>query len=388
MLSQRSGPWSVWLLLGTLLFAAPRSGFAQTQPSGSFEERAHQAELLLDTKPAESAILYKQLLGERPSWAEGWFYLGAASYRLERYQEARDAFEKNIPLNPTNGTAWAFLGLCEFELNHFDRALSNIEKGEKLGLGGNPQFETAVRQRAALALIRASLFDQALSQLQPLNRLHVDSPAVTVAAGLCALAEGHLPSELSASRRAVVNLAGKAQWAATSQRPAEAEAAYRELLATYPHERGVHYAHGLYLLESDQSAALEEFRTELKADPQHWPSLMASAFLETSRGDPDAAIAAIRKAEQVIPAGYRWLCNAEMGRAYLNLNQTEKAIAFFEASAKLEPINAQIHYYLEQAYRRAGRRADAEKQKAEFARLKAEQDPLALPDAATGGGKP
>ena len=80
-------------------------------------------------------------------------------------------------------------------------------------------------ERAALALIRASLFDQALSQLQPLNRLHVDSPAVTVAAGLCALAEDHLPSELSASRRAVVNLAGKAQWAATSQRPAEAEAA-------------------------------------------------------------------------------------------------------------------------------------------------------------------
>jgi hypothetical protein len=46
---------------------------------------------------------------------------------------------------------------------------------------------------------------------------------------------------------------------------------------------------------------------------------------------------------------------------------------------KLQPDNAQTHFYLEQAYRRVGRKSDAQREKAEFVRLKSLQDPLALP---------
>ena len=68
-----------------------------------------------------------------------------------------------------------------------------------------------------------------------------------------------------------------------------------------------------------------------------------------------------------------------MGRALLAKDQPEKAVPLFERAVKLEPDNAQTHFYLEQSYRRIGRKSDAEREKAEFMRLKAQQDPQSLP---------
>src|SRR6202035_4146252 len=194
---------------------------------------------------------------------EGWFYMGGALYRLNRYTEALDAFHKGLDLSPGNGTAWGFLGLSEYELGHLDKALTDIGKGEQLGLGSNTEYEAAVRQRAALILIHSSLFDQAMSQLQPLAKHQENSALVVQAVGLCALAIATEPSKLPESRRKVVDMAGKAMWAATSQLPKDAEEGFRQLLAAYPNEPGVHYAFGLYLMDTDQHAALAEFQKEL-----------------------------------------------------------------------------------------------------------------------------
>ncbi|MGA2588667.1 MAG: tetratricopeptide repeat protein [Bryobacteraceae bacterium] len=369
----RSAWFAFWLLVATL------SAWAQTPAPENFDDLARSAEAVLDSNPAQAAALYKKALDLRPAWPEGWFYLGGALYRLARYAEALDAFQKGTALSPANGAAWGFTGLCEYELGHFEKALSDIDKGERLGLGSNTGFETAVRQCAALILIRASLFDKAMAQMQPLTKYHVDSPAVIELVGLCALAEPHLPAELPEKRQTVAAMAGKALWSATSQHPKEAEEGYQQLLAAYPNEPGVHYAHGLYLMDVDQNAALAEFQKEIAANPAHWPSLLVSAFLETRQGTPELAIRSAQQASKLAPASYRWLCDAETGRALLNMDQAEKSIPLFEESIKLQPDNAQTHFYLEQAYRRAGRKADAQREKAEFVRLKAVEDPLSLP---------
>ena len=57
-----------------------------------------------------------------------------------------------------------------------------------------------------------------------------------------------------------------------------------------------------------------------------------------------------------------------MGRALLAKDQPEKAVPYFEESVKLQPDNAQTHFYLEQAYRRVGRKSDAQRERAEFVR--------------------
>lgn len=361
---------AVFLILLTLAFQAP--------PAADFDDLAHRAESILDTQPAEAAVLYRQALAIRPTWPEGWFYLGGALYQTGKFTEARDAFRKGIPLAPGNGQAWAFLGMCEGQLGDTGQALADIDKGEHLGLGQNVPFETAVRVEAALLLAKASLYDRAMAQLQPLGKMHVDNPAVSEVEGLCLFASGDVPEKLSPDRRKAIDLAGQAMWDASIEHPDKAAAEFKSLIAAYPTERGVHYAYGLYLMESDQSAALAEFQKEIAANPHHWPSLLIAAHLETAQGSPELAIQSVEQAAKLAPAGYRWLCEAEIGRALLSADHAAKAIPHLEESVKLEPGNAQTHFYLEQAYRLDGRKADAQREKAEFVRLKAQEDPLSL----------
>jgi tetratricopeptide (TPR) repeat protein len=359
---------------------------AQTSPSGSFEDLAGRAQAALDSNPAEAVTLFRKALAMRPSWPEGWFYMASDLYGLQRYSEAREAFRKGLALEPRDGQGYGFLGLCDYELGDFDQALADIGKGEALGLGRSLQFETAVRDRAALILIRAQAFDEALAQLGLLAKRGVDSPEVMEAVGLSELTMARRPDSLSARERAVVDLAGKAAWDNMERRPNEARAEFGELMEKYADDPGVHYAYGTYQMEIDQHVALDEFEKELKANPAHWPSMLVIAFLKIRDGDPEAAVQLGQKALRLQPARNRWVSHAAIGHAYLTMGEPEKAIPELEASVKQQPANTSVHFYLEKAYRLAGRKDDAQREKDEFIRLTKQQDPLSLPIAASGEG--
>lgn len=362
-----------------LLVLTPASAMLGQTPSGGFDGLARRAEALVDSQPSEAANLYKEALAMKPSWTEGWFYLGASLYQLDRYAEATDAFRHTVALSPGHGTAYAFLGLSEAELDNPDQALADIHKGIELGLGSNEDFQIAVRVKAARILVQSSAFDEALVELQPLAALNTNSQAVVDTMGLCALTVGAKLSELTRERRAVVSLAGKAAWATVSHRPADAAAAYKELLLQYPNEAGVHYAHGLYLLETDLTAALAEFQKEVRNNPSHWPSLIVISSLKLRQGETREAIETMREAMQTVPARFRWLCHAELGRANMTADNLDAAIAELKTAARLKPSNPQVHFMLSQAFRRAGRTEDAQKETAEFQKLKVLQDPLGVP---------
>jgi tetratricopeptide (TPR) repeat protein len=362
-----------------LLPVAAQVAGAQASSAEAFEDLARRAEAALDSQPAEAAGLYRQALAIRHDWGEGWLYLGAALYQLSRYAEASDAFRKGVELAPGVGTGWAFLGLNEAELGDPDQALLDIRKGEELGLGSNREFETAVRVKAARTLIRASTFDEALAQLQPLAKHNENSPAVVETMGLCALSLPEDLSQISAQRRGVVNLTGRAAWASANQHPEEAAADYRQLLEQYPNEPGVRYAHGLYLMETDLTAALAEFQKEVLNTPKHWPALLVISSIHIRQGTAEPAIQSLREARKIVPAKYRWLCHAELGRANMTADNLDAAIAEFETAVRLMPSNANVHYFLSEALRRAGKKADAQRERAEFEKLKVQQDPLAVP---------
>ncbi len=352
---------------------------AQTSTKEQFDDLAHRAQAVLDSHPEEAARLYKQALAMRPDWAEGWLYMGGALYQLGRYAEATDALRKGVGLAPIIGSGWALLGLSESRLEDQDQALADIRKGEDLGLGANVAFETAVRVRAAQLLIRTSAFDEALAQLQPLSKNPGNPAPVEEAMGLCVLASPDDMAELSPRRRAVADLAGKAAWAFASQHPDAAAAGYRQLLAQYPSEPGVHYAYGLYLMETDLKAALAEFETEVQNDPKHWPALLVIASIRIRQGSPEQAIEALHAALKIVPAKYRWLCHTDLGRASLDANNAAAAIAELETAAGQMPSKATVHFFLAEAYRQAGRTTDADKERAEFEKMKVQQDPLGVP---------
>src|SRR5262249_22978753 len=160
---------------------------AQAPGSESFDDLARKAGEVLDSRPSEAAALYKQALAIRADWAEGWMSMGGALYQLDRYAECTDAFRKGLALSPKIGTAWAFLGLCEGELGDPDQAVTDIRKGEQLGLGSNWQFEIAVRVKAAQLLIKTSAFDEAPEQLMPLSWRNENSKVVQQTMGLAAM---------------------------------------------------------------------------------------------------------------------------------------------------------------------------------------------------------
>ncbi|MGC9945841.1 MAG: tetratricopeptide repeat protein [Bryobacteraceae bacterium] len=366
------------LALSLLLFAAPLL-LAQAPVKDNFEDLQHRAEAALDSRPEESARLYKQALAIHPEWAEGWLYMGGALYQTGRYAEATDALRKGVELAPGVGTGWALLGLSESQLEDQDQALADIRKGEGLGLGNNAEFEAAVRVRAAQLLIRSSAFDEALGQLQPLSKHPNNPPPVEEAMGLCVLAAPDDLGELPAPRRAVVDLAGKAAWAFASQHPDAAAAGYRQLLTQYPNEPGVHYAYGLYLMETDLQAALAEFQKEIQNNPKHWPALLAAASLQIRQGASEQAIESLRAALKIVPPKYHWRCHTELGRANLDANHPDAAIHELETAAAQMPSSAHVHFFLSEAYRQAGRKADAERERKEFEKMKVQQDPLGVP---------
>src|SRR3954467_15248405 len=168
---------------------------AQTAPT-DFDDLARRAAAALQQHPDEAATLYRRAIGLRPSWAEGWFYLGASEYELNRYAEARSALTRAAELAPENGAAWAFLGLADSALASNSQAMAHIVKAEDLGLPDNPRFVATVRVRAATIAMRASDFTTAVEQLRPLAMAGDKSPEVIEALGAAALTMPHLPSDV------------------------------------------------------------------------------------------------------------------------------------------------------------------------------------------------
>ena len=364
---------------GLLLLSAAVGLRAQTTTVDQFDDLARRAQAVLDSRPAEAIQLYKQALAIRPDWPEGWLYMGGALYQTGRYAEATDALRKGLQVAPVFANGWALLGLTESQLDDPDQALADIRKGEDLGIGGNVPFETAVRVRAAQLLIRSSAFDEALAQLQPLTRYPNEPPPVEETMGLCALASPDDLAAITPARRAVVDLAGKAGWSFATQHPDAAAAAYRQLVAQHPAEPGVHYAYGLFLMETDVRKALAEFQVEVQNNPKHWPAMLVLASLEIRQGETEKAMEFAQKAIKTAPARYHWLCHLNLGHASLDANNVAAAIPELEAAVRQMPTSANAHFFLADAYRRAGRKADAEKEKAEFEKMKVEQDRLGVP---------
>lgn len=362
-----------------LCLAAAAAARGQASSFERFEQLARRAEAVLDASPAEAVQLYREALSIRPAWVEGWLYMGAALHRLERYAEAVHALRKGLELAPRFGTAWALLAMCEAELDNGEQALADFAKAEQLGLGANLGFEVAARVRMARLLIAEGRFDEGMGKMYPLSKRNVNHPAIEEIMGLAALAVDREVASLPPERREIVALAGKAAWAGGTGRPEEALKFYDELVRRYPKAPGVHNARALYLMETDPKAAMEGFEEEVRNTPDHWPALLMLANLQIRQGAPDEALKNLERALGLVPVSYRWICHASIGQAHLTAGRLDQAIPRLEKAARLVQGNAQIHYYLSQAYRRAGRKEDAARELAEFQRLKAVEDPLALP---------
>ena len=362
--------------LVALTFVLMADEAAAQDTSREFKELSRRAEAVQDTHPAEAASLYRKALAIRPGWADGWLNLGASLFQSGHYADARNAFRQGVSLAPGRGTPLAFLGMAEYELHDYKSALADIIRGEAIGLADKPDFVTAARYRAALAALRLSDFVQALEQVRPLVKAGNNSPGVIEVLGLSALFADYPPSNLPPAKRPLVELAGRAAWAFVAERADQSEPLFKQLEEQFPNEPGVHYMCGVFRLDHDPAAAEEEFRKEIQIATKNVPARVQLTLLLIKRGEAAEAVKVAGEAVELRPADA--LCQATLGRALLSADRTGEAITALEAAAKLAPAVARTHFYLEQAYRRAGRMADARKEKAEWDRLHAKQEPVTV----------
>jgi predicted Zn-dependent protease len=292
---------------------------------------------------------------------------GSAAYERRDWAGCRTSLRRAVLADPKNGAARAMLGLCEFELGEHAAALATLEKAGEIGMVASPLTSLA-QYRAAELQTKAGNFERALQLCRLFTGRNEETPELVVVAGLAALRKAKFPTEMSPAERPPVIRAGRAILYTIDRRIEPAEEAFRGLVRDYPDEPNLHYAYATFLLRSDPDRGIAELREELKRQPDHLPALISLADELMKRGDLDeAVILAERAAKNNI---HSFVARAIYGKALLEHGDTAAAIRELEIAARLEPSSPQVHFSLASAYAKAGRRDEAARARAEFARLK------------------
>ena len=344
-----------------------------------FDRVSHDAaEARAQNRTPDAIRLYREAVQMRPSWPEGWWFLGELLYEQDKYAEARDSLRRLVALDRKSGPGFALLGLCEFETREYAKAFDHINEGRRLGLGDDPQVRRVVLHHAVLLYTKFGMFEPALQVLEKVARLGASGPAVTEAAGLAGLRRAMLPDEVKPEDKDLIVQAGRAVFAMAQRKPAEAQKYFDALLASYPAAPNVHYLYGSFLLATDFDAAVREFNKELQENPKHGEALVTLALEYEQHGDADKALAYAQRAVEAAPQFFA--AHGVLGRLLVNSGEAEKGIRELEIARQQAPDSPQVHFALASAYAVAGRKSDAARERAEFTRLKQ------LTDETMGGG--
>jgi tetratricopeptide (TPR) repeat protein len=361
------------LLSAAAVFASGASAGEPTKaaarkPGPTFEQLAREAEAARSAgRLEEAADRYRRALARKPDWVEGRWSLATLLYDLDRHAEAAPQFAKVIAARPRDGLAVALKALCDFRTKDYDAALSGLQMAHALGVP-NPEVDQVAAFHAALLLNRAGNPDAAFEILRAFAEKGRDDPPVIDAFGLFMLRMPRLPEEIPPEQREMIRLAGRGGYhMSRGRRTAVGRLALEELVSRYPAQPNAHYALGAYIAPDDPDGAMEEFRRELRATPDHYPSLLQMALIETKRGRAAEALPMAEQAAQLapnVPAAH-----LALGRALLDLGETTRAVQELEQGIALAPESPDLHFALARAYQRAGRADDAERARREFLRL-------------------
>ena len=376
-------PLRLGLLIAALLPAyvavaqtkrVPPGKTAGAANASGFEALVKKAEAAREADQTDQAIrLYERVVRMKPAYAEGWWYLGTLFYEADQYADGRAAFRHVTGLKPEMALGWAMLGLCEFETKDFDSALAHLERADQLKIPSEQGFYDVSKYHFALLLIRSGRFEPAVRVIGDFARQGKDGPQFTEAMGLAALRKPLLPNELPPLERELVLDVGHAMCDSAARRAAEAERDRVELLRKYPYTRQIHYLSGIMLLASDSDKALEEWNAELAISPEHPQALVSIAAEYLKRGEYQTALPSAEKAVEVSPTYFA--AHAILGQVLAEGDlDVSRGTHELESAVQLAPWQPQVHFALATAYAKAGRKADAAKEREEFLRLRGQNE--------------
>ena len=220
-----------------------------------------------------------------------------------------------------------------------------------------------------LLLTRLQEYESAMQVLMNVVKDGGAGPAVIEAAGIAGLRRPILPEDLPPSDKDLVERAGRAVCAMAQRDPrGGTKRISRNCWPTYPNAPNVHYLYGSFLSATDKDAGLREYQKELELNPKHTEALATIALEYEARGDLDTAISYARRAVEADPQFFG--AHAVLGKLLASAGQVEQGIKELEIARQQAPDSPQVHFSLATAYAMAGRKAEAARERAEFARLK------------------
>lgn len=373
-------------LFSVLAISLSLAASAATVPD-RFETLARQADTARTQDHVPDAIrLYREGTKLRPSWYDGWWYLGSLLYDQDRFPEAANAFQHLLANTSHRGPAYAFLGLCEYETGKYDDALAQFRSWAGAGWAGTREIRDVADYHFALLLARDGRFAESLFLIAPLAQRLGDNAELVEAMGLASLRMRSLPENYPPEERERIWLAGKAaMYAAQSPKDFERADEYAARLESrYGTQPEIHYFRGtLYGFEGKQTEAESEYREELKFNPDHVPSLVALARFDLEKSDLAEAGALARRA---VAADSN---NAEahhlLGRVLLETGDLRASATELEKAKQLAPDSPLIRSHLAIVYTKLGRLQEAKVEAAAFLALKNKEEIMASPEEKLGG---
>lgn len=361
------------LLLSVFVLAAQTQAPIEKNSSG-FDAIAKKAEAARhDNNTVEAIDFYRQAVRLKPTWSEGWWYLGSLYYDSDQYADGLAAFRRLTLLEPKMAVAWAMLGLCEFETKNYDRSLEHLQQAGSLGLAPDQSFFEVARYHEALLLTRSEQYDAAIDILSKMIAHGETGPKQIEALGIACLFKPVLPGELPPAEREMVMAVGRAMSDAATRRTADAASQLEALLRDHPNQPQLHYLYGLVLLAGDPDKALQAFNEELAISPNHEQALVSIAGEYVKRSDYKSALPYAEKAAAADPSLY--FGHAMLGRVLVDGDlDVARGAKELEIAARLAPANLQVRFTLAGAYSKLGRKEDAARERAEFLRLRAQTD--------------
>lgn len=357
----------------TVVFLIAPLAFAQTSaPHGasSFERLAKEAQTARDANHIDEAIaLYKKGVALKPSWDEGWWFLGTLFYDQDDYPHGRDAFRHVTQLKSDAAVPWAMLGLCEFQTREYRESYEHLRRSLALGIESDQNISDVVHYHYALLLTREAQYEDAMKSLALFAQRGLNQPDYIEAEGLAALRKPLLPLELPPAERELVMDVGRALYDASALKTAQAAAEFKSLVEKYPKEPNIHYLYGSFLLFSDVNTGLAELKKELDLNPNHLPALvtLASEYLRVQ--DFKAALPYAEKAVDVDPRSFP--AHTVLGRVLSEGDiDPARGVKQLEIARQLEPASPQVRMALASAYAKSGRKDDAAKERQEFLKLR------------------
>ena len=323
--------------IAILLLAA--STFATAQ---EVEVRRHDQD---GVRLAQSGALpaaieqFRAALHLDPSYAEAWYHLGLAYGQARNTDEAMAAFEEALRIHSDYLEARYMLADCCRKRGDFTGELSLLADVVKRA----PAFAEA-HYNYGLALKNREKVQQAAEELRTAVKLNPGNPNYLLALGIVL----------------------------TDVNKTEAVAVLRDALRRGADNSDGHYNLGLALAtDGEDTAAVEEFRRALELRPAQAPTLRALGVTLMHQGNFEESAAALRRAVVAAPNDAEIANN--LGAVLLRLKNIGGAIESLERAVQLNPSLIKAHASLAQAYQRAGRSADAQRESQRLAALTAEQ---------------